>query len=462
MHCGICKTSRRTTTARALRLGALQQHTALRCAARSPLTPAGCCALPRGSVKGPGKGSGGLRPPPSPASAMTAGSGKGRRRRSAKGGASGGAASGKATAGTKGAAPPDESEAGKRLRMAETVMKKLFQRNLRLEEELAAAKEAAAKAREAAGAGGAGGPGGRPLTRSGTGTPADGEEEDDGGAFGLQLDTELDMEQMGDPDEGSLDGLLLVHVQQEKHLRRLLEERDRTIEELRGAVSDMRRATTPASSAAAEAAAKAASAHAGRSTSEEIASLQSRLSEALEDAARYQQGYVKARADYRRLVSARVKQATEKKAAKYGSTAKPKQPVAGAARKLIEALGERLTVSEEERNAETAAFNRKLLEAERQHCDWFVEKRLMEDRLAALTAEIREQDEMADRMELCVHSLFERLRQLEITNHNLRRKLGLASTTGSRSGTPLSMSIGSASSLDGGGSGEEETKSIGE
>mmetsp|Transcript_29219 Transcript_29219/g.69237 ORF Transcript_29219/g.69237 Transcript_29219/m.69237 type:complete len:459 (-) Transcript_29219:40-1416(-) len=413
---------------------------------------------PSKAKSGSSKGPGGLRPPPSPASSMT--SSKARRK------PRGGAAKGGGKAGddssrrpkTRGAEPPDESEAGKRLRMAETVMKKLFQRNLKLEEELAALKESAGKAAAdgaGGGTGGAGGPSDRPPTRAGTA-----DTEDDGGAFGLQLDTELDLADMGDPDEGSLDALLLVHVQQEKHLRRLLEERDKTIQNMQAAITDMRRAATPGSAASAEMAAKTAASQASMSQAQELESLRTRLADALDDAARYQQGYVKARSDYRRLVSARVKQATEAKAAKYGSTKKPKQPVVGAARKLIEALGERLTVSEEERNAETAAFNRKLLEAERQHCDWFVEKRLMEDRLAALTGELREQGEIADKMEVCVHSLFERLRQLEITNHNLRRKLGLSSTVSSRSSTPLSATLGSARSLD--GSMEEDTKSGGE
>lgn len=143
-------------------------------------------------------------------------------------------------------------------------------------------------------------------------------------------------------------------------------------------------------------------------------------------------------------------------AAKYGSTSKSK-PVTGAARKLIDALSERLSTTDAERQAETSAYNKKLLQAEQQHCDWFVEKRLMEERISSLTAQVAERDEIEDKMELCVHSLFERLRQLEITNHNLRRKLGMATgrgitpdlgSTGRRTGTPDSMAgdVGASSS----------------
>ena len=70
---------------------------------------------------------------------------------------------------------------------------------------------------------------------------------------------------------------------------------------------------------------------------------------ALEDAQRFEQGYIKARADYRKLVATRLNKATE-----YGGQ------VTGAARDLIKALGDRLTASELERQEEAAAFNRKL------------------------------------------------------------------------------------------------------
>lgn len=40
-------------------------------------------------------------------------------------------------------------------------------------------------------------------------------------------------------------------------------------------------------------------------------------------------------------------------------------------------------------------------------------------------------------LQLCVHSLFERIKQLEITNHNLRRRAGVVS----RGGTPSSEAM---------------------
>ena len=41
------------------------------------------------------------------------------------------------------------------------------------------------------------------------------------------------------------------------------------------------------------------------------------------------------------------------------------------------------------------------MEAEQQHCDWFVEKRLMEERMNSLMSEIKERDAMEDKMEVC-------------------------------------------------------------
>lgn len=287
------------------------------------------------------------RPPPSPGAFMGSGSGsKGglSREGSARRGGSrptsssatsaspkrkspgrGGSGSSKASSGGK-AVP---SDAAKRLKIAETVMRKLYQRNLKLEEELASTKQVVDKLKAAGpgsaaavadGAGSGSGDGGkaaempaqtRPATRGGPPSPSRGVDDDgdDGGAFGLELDTELDLDP--NPDEGSLDGLLLVHVQQEKHLRRLLEERDALIKDLQTAIADVAAASTPAASAEAEAAAKRVAAAASTAPHEEIHSLQTRLTEALEDAARYQAGYVKARADYRKLVASRVQEATE-------------------------------------------------------------------------------------------------------------------------------------------------------
>ena len=99
------------------------------------------------------------------------------------------------------------------------------------------------------------------------------------------------------------------------------------------------------------------------------------------------------------------------------------------------------------------------VEAEQQNCDWYVEKKLRDERIAELTREIGERDALEDKMEVrrraevldsattliscllalsqtCVHSLFERLKQLEVTNHKLRAKL--SAVTG-RSGSSFSL-----------------------
>jgi len=80
--------------------------------------------------------------------------------------------------------------------------------------------------------------------------------------------------------------------------------------------------------------------------------------------------------------------------------------------------------------------------AEQQNCDWYVEKKLRDERISELTAEIQERDALEDKMEMCVNSLFERLKQLEVTNHKLKAKLVAvtgrsASSMSFRSATPI-------------------------
>lgn len=71
-------------------------------------------------------------------------------------------------------------------------------------------------------------------------------------------------------------------------------------------------------------------------------------------------------------------------------------------------------------------------EAERKTCDWYVEKRLLEDKVKRLAREVQRRDALEEKIEACVHSLFQRLQQVEADNVALRHQLGMA--TGSRLG----------------------------
>jgi hypothetical protein len=62
-------------------------------------------------------------------------------------------------------------------------------------------------------------------------------------------------------------------------------------------------------------------------------------------------------------------------------------------------------------------------EAESAHCDWYVEKALLQERVGGLQAQIAARDAMEERMEACVYAIFERLQGLELANYRLRERL---------------------------------------
>lgn len=61
--------------------------------------------------------------------------------------------------------------------------------------------------------------------------------------------------------------------------------------------------------------------------------------------------------------------------------------------------------------------------AERQHCDWFVERRLLQDEVAALSRQLHERDALDERIEGCIHGLFQRLQRVETRNMALTHAL---------------------------------------
>ena len=93
------------------------------------------------------------------------------------------------------------------------------------------------------------------------------------------------------------------------------------------------------------------------------------------------------------------------------------------AQQLIGELEHRLAVEEEEREAESAAYNAKLYTAEKQQCDAFVEKRLIEHQLKQVAADVSVRDELETKIEGCITGMFERMQILEAENLQLRSEV---------------------------------------
>ncbi|KAK3276039.1 hypothetical protein CYMTET_15868 [Cymbomonas tetramitiformis] len=78
---------------------------------------------------------------------------------------------------------------------------------------------------------------------------------------------------------------------------------------------------------------------------------------------------------------------------------------------------------EKERETEAALYNARLYDTEQKQSDWYVEKRLLERKVAKLDAEIKERDQLDSQIETCVCSLFERMQTLEAINKEYASRL---------------------------------------
>ncbi|GIL47648.1 hypothetical protein Vafri_4415 [Volvox africanus] len=148
------------------------------------------------------------------------------------------------------------------------------------------------------------------------------------------------------------------------------------------------------------------------------------LRDMLAQSALHHQKYKQIREDYNRLLNKRA--STLQAGSRSGSAA------AVAARAIVEDLQKRLAEEVQEREAEAALYSAKLYQSEKAMSDWYVEKRLLEDHITRLSAELAERDKIDGEIEGCVTSMLERLRAVEAENEELRGRLaaGTAASLG--------------------------------
>ncbi|KAJ9528333.1 hypothetical protein QJQ45_014308 [Haematococcus lacustris] len=124
-----------------------------------------------------------------------------------------------------------------------------------------------------------------------------------------------------------------------------------------------------------------------------------------------QRKYKQIRDDYHRLLFKRASSIQSSKA------------VPSAAKVVVDNIQTRLHQEVAEREAEAALYSARLYESERQLSDWYVEKRMLEQHIARLREEVAQRDRLDQEIESCVCGLFERMRQLELANEQLRSQL---------------------------------------
>ena len=273
-----------------------------------------------------------------------------------------------------------------RVEMSRSIMRKLYKKNVELEKENQLAKAAALREQERAAAAVAA------LAAAGGGHPV-GQQLDAAAVSTSQApegDASLGLAAMG---IGSpLVGASSVYVT-------MVRERDKTIEELRGVVADLKRN---------------ARAREGNTASSAAALSAADLQEVVSQSAQHFTKYKQIRADYRRLLNRRVDAVRRTGGAN------------SEAKKVVEELHHRLNREIQEREAEAAIYSARLYETEQQQSDWYVEKRLLEGKVAKLDGEVAERDRLDAQIETCVAQLFERMRALERTNASLAEKLAEA------------------------------------
>ena len=71
--------------------------------------------------------------------------------------------------------------------------------------------------------------------------------------------------------------------------------------------------------------------------------------------------------------------------------------------------------------SESQRLNEELYLQEKKSCDWYVEKRLLQDRLQAMEKEIGERDQLEGKIDDKMLALFDRLKSLEDANLRLEQ-----------------------------------------
>ena len=135
----------------------------------------------------------------------------------------------------------------------------------------------------------------------------------------------------------------------------------------------------------------------------------------------YRERYMRMRGEYRQLLRSRTDSVR-----RSGRLAQDKEQGV-----LIEQLDAALKEEAELHRKESQRLNEELYLKEKQSCDWYVEKRLLQDRLQALEHEMGQRDELEGAIDDKMLALFSRLKaledanlRLEQNNEELRQKAG--------------------------------------
>ena len=288
----------------------------------------------------------------------------------------------------------DESPAAlrERLKLAENVMTKLYQRNIQLEKELKVLRTSGVTSDE-------GGNGINVETRAVSGTQSVAESNS------LSLPA-------SSSSAAANTSQLLKRVAE---MRDTVDARESTIGQLRDVIEGLQNRYALTLQREVEGRLNVELA----AMREQQAVLAEQLANAKADASRREESEKRARHDYNRLANRRIKE----------FSLDPHVDVAS--KQLLTALGDRLNQEAADRAAESATYNDRLYAAERKQCDFFVERKLLEQQMMTLTRELEERGKLEERINSCIEGIRSQLEALRAENAALKGVSGGGEEDGS-------------------------------
>ncbi|CAK4086951.1 unnamed protein product [Aphanomyces euteiches] len=191
-----------------------------------------------------------------------------------------------------------------------------------------------------------------------------------------------------------------IESQKEEYLKHLAAEQDKTIQELKRKLDELSNADIVRK--------KNISSDIMHALQDEHRPGKNSRAEAMEESSRQKNSYLKLKGDYKRLLLQRTR-------AISGNTEIDKH-----AKELLALMERRLVKVEDEREQEIALYNLKLFETEQQNCDEYVAKKMLEQEIQKVAKDVKERDDIDDKIEKCMFGVFERLHQVEQENLKLR------------------------------------------
>ncbi|TMW62093.1 hypothetical protein Poli38472_009586 [Pythium oligandrum] len=194
-----------------------------------------------------------------------------------------------------------------------------------------------------------------------------------------------------------------IDEQQLDCLRHLAAEQDKTITALKIRIEELSTQLLETKDT------RAAGPNGKRTPRQVVNRLQSRLQDALTESERQKSNYLKMKRDFQQLLTLKTKTLYENPAQLNSS-----------AKELVQLMEKQMKLLEQEHSQYLSVYHSKLYEVEQQNCESYAQKRMMEEEIARIAQDVQQRDAVDEQIEKCMVNVFERLRQVEAENLQLK------------------------------------------